>query len=148
MSPEVPWSLCLMNVCCQLLGKSMSQSLSFGSCAAWLKVMRWMRSTTKSDSLFHCAPGMGQLQCITGRTFCWGSSFFFLPSLRPCLGEPGSDQQPWCSREGPHSLIVYSSVSAQGGDVASRLEPFIPATGSVHAAGVPGRDLLSFTASL
>lgn len=79
--------------------------------------MHWMRSTTESNSHFHCAPAMGQLQHILGHTFCWGFSFF-LPSCGPGLGEPGSGQQPRCSGEGPHNLNLYSSVSAQGGDAA------------------------------
>lgn len=121
MSPEVPWSLCLMSVCCQLLGKSMSRSLSFGSGAARLRMtfdgcIGW-GALQSLNSHFHCAPAMGQLQHILGHTFCWGFSFF-LPSCGPGLGEPGSGQQPRCSGEGPHNLNLYSSVSAQGGDAA------------------------------
>lgn len=141
MSLKVPWSLCLMNVCCQLLGKSVSWSLSCRPRAAWLGVtvwlMCWMRSTTESNSHSHCASGMGQLHHILGHTYCWGSSFFFLPSHRPGLGEPGSGQQPWCCGEGHDSLNIYSSVGAQGGDAAFGLWPFLPAAGCVPAPHVP-----------
>lgn len=117
----------------------------------WL--MHWMRSTTESNPHFHCAPGVGQLQRILGHTYCWGFSFFFLPSRGPGLGQPGSGQQPRSSGEGSHSLNIYSDVGAERGDAVPGLWPFIPAAGCVHALCVPGRNvhghrLLSLAACL
>lgn len=101
-----------------------------------------MSSGTESNSHFCCAPGMGQLQRIIGHSYCRGFSSFLLPTRGPGLGECGSGHQTQHSEEGPHSLDVYSNVSAQGGGVASGLLPFIPAAGCVlHAPCVPGRDL-------
>ena len=102
----------------------------------WL--MHWVRSTAESNSHFHCAPGMGQLQRIPGHTYCWGFSFFFLPSCGPALGKPGSGQQPRCSGGGAHSLNIYSRTDAQGGDAASGLWPFIPVAGCMRVSCVQG----------
>lgn len=109
MNLEVPWSLCFMNVCCQLLGRSLSQSLSLGSCGSG-----WHLDDAEGEEhhgVWFSLPLCSRRGAATVHpgTYCW-SFLIFLPSSGPGLGEPNRGQDPRCPGEAHHGVNIHSST--------------------------------------